>query len=88
MRGVANWRTDNRSLLAECGIPDAIANSDHRWNYILLHGDDALQTGWNPSWVTPRQAARLLEALEQVIPSQAGHDLIRELRRRAADPPA
>jgi len=87
MRGMDKWRTEKRSLLAECGIPDAVASSERNWNYVLLHGDDALQTGWNVSWITPRQAKRLLEALEQSSIGQSGHNLFDALRRRAIDPP-
>ena len=31
----------NRGLLSECGVPAAVADSDRRWMYVLLHGDDS-----------------------------------------------
>ncbi len=42
------WRLANRSLLSACGVPDAVADSDRRWVYVLLHGDDYPGTGWDP----------------------------------------
>ncbi len=60
----SRWRLKNQSLLHECGIPMEVAGSDRRWLYTLLHGDDELDTGWNPNWISPRQAAKLLGKLQ------------------------
>jgi hypothetical protein len=83
---MSNWRSENRNLLSECGIPDLVANSDRVWNYVLLHGDDLLQTGWTPAWISPKQASQLLAALERGLPNEDGCDLLRALRRRLVDP--
>lgn len=79
------WRLAHRALLAECGIPDEVADSDRRWGYLLLHGDDRPGTGWDTSWISPEQAARLLARLRVDLPSEVGHDLLRRLRSRAAE---
>ena len=78
------WRISHRSLLSECGIPDAVANSDRAWAYLQLHGDDSPNTKWNVSWISPQQAARLLKQLDRDLPCEAGYDLVRLLRQRAA----
>lgn len=78
------WRRNNRALLTECGIPDAVADSDHRWVYVLLHGDDYPGTGWDASWVSPAQAARLLDSLVADLPGESGYDLVQCLRRRSS----
>ena len=79
----SHWRLANRTLLDECGVPDAIADSDRQWAYVLLHGDDYLDTGWDVSWVTPQQAAKLLAALLPDVPFYVGYDLVWFLRQRA-----
>jgi hypothetical protein len=81
----SRWRLAYRALLAECGIPDEVADSDRRWNYLLLHGSDDPGTGWRTSWVSPEQAARLLDRLSIDLPSELGYDLVRCLRLRAAE---
>jgi len=77
---MATWR----SILAECGVPDAVASSERSWTYVLLHGDDSPQTGWDPSWISPEKAARLLESLRNSDIDPGGHDLFKALERRAA----
>jgi hypothetical protein len=79
----SRWRLANQALLGACGVPAEVADSDRRWVYLLLHGDDYPGTGWDVSWVTPRQAAELLAALVRDLPSEAGYDLVRLLRQRA-----
>ena len=79
------WRAAHRALLAECGIPDEVADSDRRWAYLLLHGVDVPGTGWGPSWISPQQAARLLDRLLADLPVEVGYDLVRSLRRRSQD---
>jgi hypothetical protein len=81
----SRWRSAHRALLAECGIPDEVADSDRRWAYVLLHGSDDPGTGWRTSWVSAEQAARLLDRRLIDLPSEVGYDLVRCLRRRAAE---
>jgi hypothetical protein len=69
----------------QCGIPPEIASSDRRWNYVLLHGDDELESGWNTSWISPSMAARLLDCLLADLTSEVGYDLVSCLRRRAEE---
>ena len=77
------WRRAHLSLLLECGIPSEIAKSDRRWIYVLLHGDDELQSGLNTSWMSPPMAATLLGRLQADLPSEIGFELVACLRRRA-----
>ncbi len=65
-------------------MPDAVADSDRRWGYVLLHGEDYPGTGWDTSWISPTQAARLLECLAADLPSESGYDLVRCLRLRSS----
>ena len=81
----SRWRLAHRALLAECGIPDEVADSDRRWSYLLLHGSDDPGTGWRTAWVSPEQATRLLACLLIDLPSEVGYDLVRCLRLRAAE---
>jgi hypothetical protein len=78
----SRWRIAHHATLVECGIPYEVADSDDRWAYVLLHGDDELGTGWNASWISEDQAARLLAMLEVAIESSIGLDLIPALRLR------
>jgi hypothetical protein len=78
------WRRGNRALLAECGVPDLVADSDRRWGYVVLHGDDYPGTGWDTSWISPAQATRLLARLVADLPSESGYDLVRCLRVRSS----
>ena len=79
----SRWRLAHRSLLGSCGVPAEVADADRRWLYALLHGDDHPGTGWDVSWISPRQATELLAALVRDISSETGYDLIRLLRQRA-----
>ena len=63
------------------GIPAEIADSDRRWNYVLLHGEDHLYTGWETSWLTTDHANALLSFLTDHISNEAGLDLLSELKR-------
>lgn len=76
------WRCANYGTLTECGIPDDVASDDRRWRYVLLHGNDALHTGWEASWISATQACELLKLLLHDLESEIGIDLIRHLRRR------
>ena len=77
------WRIEHKSTLSECGIPDGVANSDRQWNYVLLHGNDALCTGWEVDWITPQQAKKLIVLLENEKMNDCGYELFRELKKRA-----
>jgi hypothetical protein len=74
----------HRASLAECGIPDEVADSDRRWAYLLLHGHYP-GIDWLASWASPEQAARLLDSLLIELPSEVGYDRVRCLRLRAAE---
>lgn len=78
----SRWRCANHGVLTECGIPDDVASNDRRWRYVLLHGNDALHSGWDASWISAKQACRLLKLLLCDLESEIGVDLIRELRGR------
>ena len=82
---MATWRSQNLAFLADCGVPDAVANSERSWTYVLLHGNDSPHTGWDPSWISPETAARLLESLRNSDIDRAGHDLFKALERRTAE---
>jgi hypothetical protein len=53
-----------------------------RWNYTLLHGDDELESGWNPSQITPEQAAGMLRLLQSHHENRVGLELFRALDKR------
>lgn len=76
------WRAKHRAFLSSCGVPPEVIASDRAWGYVLLHGDDELNTGWNPAWMPKEQAERLLHFLESEIESGLGYDLLRKLRKR------
>lgn len=54
----SRWRLAHRALLRACGVPDAVADSDRRLAYVLLHGDDYPGTGWDVSRVSPPAGGR------------------------------
>lgn len=74
----------HRGFLVRCGIPDEVVDSDRRWGYVLLHGDDELQTAWTPDWISTEQARDLLDFLDQEISDTTGYELVDVLRRRLA----
>ena len=80
----SRWRLAHRALLSECGIPDEVADSDRRWIYVLLHGTDEPGTGWQTSWISPAQAARLLTCLVDDLSSETGYHLVHCLRARSS----
>jgi len=57
---------------------DVVA-SERTWNYVLLHGDDELQSGWRAEWLTVIQAKQLLSIIEPNVHSASGLDLLRRL---------
>ena len=81
----SRWRLAQRGLLTECGVPAEVADSDRRRIYLLLHGSDDFGTGWDASWITPKQANELLVILTRDLPNDLGCDLVKSLRLRAAE---
>jgi len=77
----SRWRIAHRAQLAECGILGDVTNSDRLWNYVLLHGNNAL-SGWDTTSLSEEQARNLLELLDTELPNAIGIDLIDILRRR------
>jgi hypothetical protein len=82
--GGPRWRLKHRAELIRYGIPDAILASDRSLNYVLLHGDDAVGTGWESSWLSPAQAKAMLAFLQRHFPNSTGYELIRILQDRVA----
>lgn len=83
--GSSRWRAQHRETLLSCGIPDSILSSDRALTYVLLHGDDELETGWRCSELTREEAQRLLQFLDTELAGSAGYDLVDQLRRRLRD---
>jgi hypothetical protein len=79
----ALWRKRVRPLLVAAGLPDAVADDDRRWGYLLDHGADEFNSGWSPRDMTPRQAADLLALVEAHYGQAYGGGLLRGLRERA-----
>lgn len=80
----SRWRYKHRRFLIGCGIPEEVVDSDQRWCYMLLHGDDELQTGWSSDWISIEQTIDLLEFLDMEISDTTGYELVDVLRRRIA----
>ena len=83
--GTDSWRTEHRGELLRW-LPAAIVESERALNYVLLHGDDSLGTGWTPAWLSQQAAAAFLQFLESEFAIQSGYDIFRELRRRTLEP--
>ena len=79
----AAWRKQHREELLRQGMPDFVLDDERRWNYVLLHGADEFERGWDPSWITPEQAAGMLELLRSRYENPIGLELLRELEKRA-----
>jgi hypothetical protein len=80
--GSSRWRTTHQATLARW-LPQQILASDRRLNYVLLHGDDELETGWTPAWLAPEEAAQFLAFLRTHLPSPVAFDLVPALERRS-----
>lgn len=76
------WRKQMREELMAAGLPDLVIDDDRKWNYVLLHGDDELESGWNLSWIDNPQAEKLLSLLRTQFGASIGYDLIALLERR------
>jgi hypothetical protein len=83
--GTDRWRQEHRANLLRW-LPTAVVDSERSLNYVLLHGDDSLGTGWSPSWLPRPAALAFLQFLESEFVVQTGYDIFRELRRRALEP--
>jgi hypothetical protein len=46
------WRKNNRLKLIKAGIPQWVVDDERRWTYVLLHGYDALGSGWDCTSLT------------------------------------
>lgn len=77
----ARWLARNRAELAARGIPSEILDNARAWNYTLLHGDDALGSGWSVTWLSQDQCRSLLTLLSKDLTSDVGLDLVRKLRQ-------
>ena len=77
-----SWRKTRRAELLAAGMPDFLIDDERRWNYVLLHGDDELESGWSPSQITREQAADLLRLLQSHHESRVGLDLFRALEKK------
>ena len=80
--GGDTWRRRQRAQLLRW-LPAEVVSSQRSLNYVLLHGEDHLGTGWTPEWLTPAEAAALLAFLENQFSVQDGYEIFGELRRRA-----
>ena len=83
--GTDRWREEHSVELLRW-LPAAVVESERVLNYVLLHGDDSLGTGWTPSWLTQDAALAFLGFLESEFAVQTGYDIFRELRRRSEEP--
>jgi len=52
-------------------------------NSLLVNNRDEFESGWDPSWITPEQAAGMLELLRSRYENPIGLELLRELEKRA-----
>jgi hypothetical protein len=77
------WRGKHRDELLSNGMPASVLDNERRWNYVLLHGVDEFESRWDPSWITPEQAADMLELLRSHYPNSIGLLLLWELEKRA-----
>ncbi len=79
------WRRTRRAELLAAGVPDFLIDDERRWTYIILHGDDELESGWSPSWITREQAVSLLRLLESHYESKVGLELFRILEKKICE---
>ena len=76
------WRAENRQQLIDAGIPVYLVDDERRWNYVLLHGDDALDSGWSTNDLEREQCQGLVEIISTFYENETGLDLCADLRRR------
>lgn len=80
----SRWRLHNRARLLAVGFPASVVESDRTLNYVLLHGDDELGSGWTPKWLSEGQAQDMLRFLTDNIPNETGLEIFGAIRRRLA----
>jgi hypothetical protein len=81
----AVWRKGHREQLLAAGLPDFLIDDERRWTYVLLHGDDELESGWTPAGITKPQAAELLRMLQEQYHSRVGLGLFTVLEKKIHD---
>ncbi len=81
----AVWRKRHREQLLGAGLPDFLIDDERRWTYVLLHGDDELESGWTPAGITKLQAAELLGMLQEQYQNMVGLELFTVLEKRIHD---
>lgn len=81
----AAWRKRHREQLLAAGLPDFLIDDERRWTYLLLHGDDELESGWTPEGITKPQAVELLRMLQEQYQNRVGLDLFTVLEKRIHD---
>ncbi len=59
-----------------------VIETERSWNYLVLHGDDAFQSGWLPSFVTKKQASRLVSLIARSPFRDEATELLRVLNAR------
>lgn len=79
------WRKSARPQLLAAGLPDFILDDDRRWNYVMLHGDDELESGWSPTWISKDQATAPLHLLRSHYAESSALYLFDSLKKRIAD---
>ena len=79
------WRRSHRPQLLATGVPDFLIDDERRWTYLLLHGDDELESGWSLSRITKPQAVDLLQLLQSHYENRVGLDLFAELEKKIDD---
>ena len=57
-------------------------DDERRWDYVLLHGVDEFESGWDPSWISPEQAAGMFRLLRSHYANPIGLELFTALERR------
>ena len=76
------WRVEHLEQLQRAGMPQEIVVDNRRFWFVVQEGDDQLQTGWNPNWISADQAQKLLDLLSDALEDSTGWDLVLSLRRR------
>ena len=65
------------------GMPDFVLDDERRCDYVLLHGADEFESGWEPAWISPGEAGAMLGLLRSRYPNPIGLELLQELEKRA-----
>ena len=80
----ALWRKNHRDELLAAGLPASVVDNERTWNYMMLHGDDLYQSGWEPTQINKEQASLLLRLLrsQSIWKETFGHEIFRRLIRK------